>query len=90
MAFTLTLQALIEGYLRPMRAHDWDKGSLYSFRTMSFPAQLPYDAIVPPVLVITGEKDRMLTRSAKQVLACPFIYSQQHHAQMFKAHYQQF
>ena len=50
-----------------MRAHDWDKGSLYSFRAMSFPAQLPYASIAPPVLIVTGEKDRMLTQSAKQV-----------------------
>ncbi|KAK9793711.1 hypothetical protein WJX73_004354 [Symbiochloris irregularis] len=60
-------QDLIDGYLKPMRAHDWDKGSLYSFRTMSFPAKLPYETIAPPVLIVTGEKDRMLTRSAKQV-----------------------
>ena len=62
------LQTLIEGYLKPMRAHDWDKGSLYSFRAMSFPSRLPYESIAPPVLVLTGEKDEMLTRSAKQVL----------------------
>lgn len=64
------VQMLIEGYLKPMRAHDWDKGSLYSFRTMSFPNFVPYDSITPPVLVITGEKDIMLTKSAKQVPAC--------------------
>lgn len=64
----IATEMLIEGYLKPMRAHDWDKGSLYSFRTMSFPNFVPYDSITPPVLVITGEKDIMLTKSAKQIV----------------------
>ena len=36
----LAWQALIEGYLKPMKAIDWDKGSLYGFQPKSFPSFL--------------------------------------------------
>ena len=58
---------MIEGYLRPMLAHNWDRGSLYSYRAFSFPSDMPYEAIQQPVMFITGEKDQPLTRGAKKV-----------------------
>lgn len=61
------VQAVIEGYLRPMLADNWDKGSLYSYRAFSFPSDMPYKAITQPVLFITGEKDQPLTKGAQKV-----------------------
>ncbi|KAK9829636.1 hypothetical protein WJX72_006997 [[Myrmecia] bisecta] len=60
-------QDVIDGYLKPMRTHDWDRGALYSFRTFSFPADLPYAAVTQPVVFITGEKDEPLRSSAQKV-----------------------
>ena len=60
-------QALIEGYLKPMKAVDWDKGSLYGFRAMSFPSYLNYEQVSVPVQIIHGEHDRGLKKAAKQV-----------------------
>ena len=61
------LQAVIEGYLKPMLADNWDRGSLYSYRAFSFPSDMPYEEIRQPVMFITGEKDGALTRGAKKV-----------------------
>jgi hypothetical protein len=81
----ITLQAVIEGYLRPMLADNWDRGSLYSYRAFSFPSDMPYEEIRQPVMFITGEKDGALTRGAKKVctqqqislclLQIPLVYS---------------
>lgn len=49
------------------QAHDWDKGSLYGFRAMSFPTYLRYEAVHVPVQIIHGENDRGLKKAAKQV-----------------------
>ena len=67
MAQCIMLQAVIEGYLRPMLADNWDRGSLYSYRAFSFPSDMPYEEIRQPVMFITGEKDGALTRGAKKV-----------------------
>lgn len=61
------MQALIEGYLKPMKAHDWDRGSLYGFRAMSFPSYLDYSQVAVPVQFIHGEQDRGLKKAARQV-----------------------
>ena len=61
------LQAVIEGYLRPMLADNWDRGSLYSYRAFSFPGDMPYEEIRQPVMFITGEKDGALTQGARKV-----------------------
>lgn len=60
-------QKVIEGYLRPMLADNWDRGSLYSYRAFSFPSEMPYETITQPVMFITGEKDGALTKGAKKV-----------------------
>lgn len=62
-------QALIDGYLKPMRAHDWDRGSLLSYRAFSFSSDMNYSQVTQPVLFITGERDRQLTEGAKKVKA---------------------
>jgi pimeloyl-ACP methyl ester carboxylesterase len=61
-------EEVIEGYLRPMRAHNWDRASLYSFRAFGFPGSMPYSSVTQPVLVLTGERDKPLTDSAKKVV----------------------
>lgn len=60
-------QDIIDGYLKPMRSHDWDRGSLLSMRTMSFPSSFPYDSISVPVQIIIGEDDTYLFKTAQQV-----------------------
>ncbi|CAL8466073.1 g5609 [Coccomyxa elongata] len=60
-------QDIIDGYLKPMRSHDWDKGSLLSMRVMSFPSSFPYDSIKVPVHIIIGEDDTFLLKTAKEV-----------------------
>jgi len=76
------LQAVIEGYLRPMLADNWDRGSLYSYRAFSFPSDMPYEEIRQPVMFITGEKDGALTRGAKKVCTqqqIPCVCCTSHH-----------
>lgn len=60
-------QDVIDGYLKPMRSHDWDKGALLSMRTMNFPSSFPYDSITAPVHIIIGEDDTFLLKTAKEV-----------------------
>eukprot|EP00898_Chlorokybus_atmophyticus_P007555 jgi/Chlat1/7800/Chrsp66S09168 len=51
---------VVEGYTRPMRAHDWDRGSLALFQQfLTRPPQPPdFDSITAPALVLQGEQDR--------------------------------
>lgn len=60
-------QEMIETYLRPLRAHDWDRGALLSFRAMKRPEALPYEAVTQPVLLVIGSQDRMLLKSTQKV-----------------------
>ena len=61
------VQEEIDGYLMPMRAADWDKGSLLSMRTMNFASSFPYESINVPVDIIIGEDDTFLLKTAKRV-----------------------
>ena len=63
----LARQEMIETYLRPLRAHDWDRGALLSFRAMKRPEALPYEAVTQPVLLVIGSQDRMLLKSTQKV-----------------------
>ena len=60
-------QEMIETYLRPLRAHDWDRGALLSFRAMKRPEALPYEAVTQPVLLVIGSQDNMLLKSTQEV-----------------------
>jgi hypothetical protein len=60
-------QEMIETYLRPLRAHDWDRGALLSFRAMKRPEALPYEAVTQPVLLVIGSQDSMLLKSTHKV-----------------------
>lgn len=66
-AVLLLLQDVIDGYLKPMRSHDWDRGSLLSLRAMSFPGAYPYETVSVPVLTLIGEKDTFLLKTAQRV-----------------------
>ncbi len=61
------VQEEIDSYLRPMRAQDWDKGSLLSMRTMNFASFFPYESITVPVDIIIGEDDAFLLKIARRV-----------------------
>jgi len=44
--------ASIQGYLRPMRAHDWDRGSLLMYRSFNLSSKLPdYNTLKVPIMV---------------------------------------
>ncbi len=70
------VQEEIDGYLRPMRAQDWDKGSLLSMRTMNFAGSFPYESITVPVNIIIGEDDTFLLKTAKRVCTVPSSLAQ--------------
>jgi hypothetical protein len=74
---TAMVQEEIDGYLRPMQAQDWDKGSLLSMRTMNFASSFPYESITVPVDIIIGEDDTFLLKTARRVcsLALHFLQS---------------
>ena len=69
------VQEEIDGYLRPMRAQDWDKGSLLSMRTMNFASSFPYGSITVPVDVIIGEDDTFLLKTARRVCSSALHFS---------------
>lgn len=59
---------VIEGYLRPLRSHGWDKGALDNFRSFSVPKSYDaeYESLVGvPVLILQGDKDVGLLQNAK-------------------------
>lgn len=58
----------VEGYLRPMRAHNWDRAALLNFKILTFPNFIPYNQLEVPVLMVTGDKDP-LTATARKVAA---------------------
>lgn len=49
---TPTPQDVIDGYLRPLRASDWDRASLLNFRAFSLPPPYDYVALRQPVLLV--------------------------------------
>ena len=61
------VQEEIEGYLKPMKSQDWDKGSLLSMRTMNFASSFPYESVSVPVRILIGEQDTFLLKTATRV-----------------------
>lgn len=53
-------QEAIDGYLRPLKAKDWDKAALLNLRAFSIPMEYDYSGIDVPVLVILGRDDESL------------------------------
>jgi hypothetical protein len=65
--FVCVAQDMIDGYLRPMRSHDWDRGMLLSMRSWSSPEAFPYEVVSVPVQIIIGEDDAFLLKTAVKV-----------------------
>eukprot|EP00890_Picochlorum_soloecismus_P006556 jgi/Picsp_1/725/NSC_04214-R1_alpha beta hydrolase fold protein len=53
-------QEAVDGYLRPLKAKDWDKAALLNLRAFSIPMEYDYSGINIPVLVILGREDESL------------------------------
>ncbi|PNH10844.1 putative hydrolase YugF [Tetrabaena socialis] len=64
-------QEVIDGFLQPLRAHDWDKGTLNVYRSFQVGGTPPaLSQIRVPVLVIQGTQDRAVPlEAARQVEA---------------------
>lgn len=45
-------QEAVEGFLRPLQAHDWDRGALLNLRAFSIPPAYDYAALAAPVLLV--------------------------------------
>lgn len=61
---------LLEGYLKPLRAHNWDRALweyARAYESSNLTEQL--DAIGVPVLVITGDDDRIVSPASSRHLA---------------------
>lgn len=56
---------MIDGYLLPLQAHDWDRGALLNLRAFSIPPSYKYSALQAPVLLVAGSEDGALTKSAR-------------------------
>ncbi|KAJ9531124.1 hypothetical protein QJQ45_000922 [Haematococcus lacustris] len=64
---------VIEGFLRPLRAHDWDRGSLNVFRSFSVASTPPdFAAVQAPVLVLQGDADTAVPATAGRAVAAAF------------------
>jgi pimeloyl-ACP methyl ester carboxylesterase len=57
-------EEIIEGYLRPLKAVDWDRAALLNLRAFSLPPSFDYASVAAPVLVVQGAHDGGLTRNA--------------------------
>lgn len=64
------LPDVVKGYLKPMKAINWDRGSLLGFRAFSFPDDIPrYEAIEQPVLLVQGAEDSTIPRATALKIA---------------------
>lgn len=46
------VQDVIEGYLKPLQAMDWDRGALLNLRAFSIPPAYDYASLAQPVLLV--------------------------------------
>ncbi|KXZ49666.1 hypothetical protein GPECTOR_20g523 [Gonium pectorale] len=60
-------QEVIDGYLRPLRAHDWDYGTLQAYRSFQVGGSPPpLERLRMPVLVVAGRQDGAVPLEAVQ------------------------
>lgn len=52
------LQEAVEGYLKPLKAKDWNRAALLNLRAFSLPMSYDYNTVQVPVLVVQGTHDR--------------------------------
>ncbi|PSC73607.1 D-aspartate oxidase [Micractinium conductrix] len=60
-------QDVVDGYLRPLRAPHWDRGSLLHTRALGALPYYDYAALEAPVLLVTGSEDGGLTANAREL-----------------------
>jgi pimeloyl-ACP methyl ester carboxylesterase len=58
-------QEVIEGYLKPLQADDWDRGTLLNLRSFSFPTGYDWSRVTVPTLVVAGRDDAPLVDGAR-------------------------
>lgn len=58
-------QDVIDGYLLPLQAPDWDRGALLNLRAFSLPPAYDYNALTAPVALVVGSEDGALTEAAR-------------------------
>lgn len=61
----VALQEAKDGYLKPLRAHYWDRAALLNLRAFNMPSSYDYDSFQVPVLIIQGRDDGALTDNAR-------------------------
>ncbi|GIL93451.1 hypothetical protein Vretifemale_20850 [Volvox reticuliferus] len=63
-------QEVIDGYLRPLRARDWDVGMLMAYRSLQVSGGPPHlEQLRVPVLVLQGREDRTVPMETAQAVA---------------------
>lgn len=63
-------QEVIDGYLRPLLANDWDRGTLMTYRSLQLGGSPPaLDQLRVPVLIVTGRQDNTVPLAAVQKVA---------------------
>lgn len=60
-------QDVIDGYLLPLQAPDWDRGALLNLRAFSLPPAYDYSAVTAPVVLVVGSEDGPLTEAARSL-----------------------
>ena len=55
----------VEGYLKPLRAKDWDRAALLNLRAFTLPMAFDYGSLDAPVLVVSGRDDGGLAGNAR-------------------------
>ncbi|KAL4425122.1 hypothetical protein ABPG77_008227 [Micractinium sp. CCAP 211/92] len=60
-------QDVINGYLRPLRAVNWDRASLLNYRTFALPPPYDFSTLRQPVLLVQGSEDGGLTKNAREL-----------------------
>jgi len=69
--------ALLEGYRTPLKAHNWDRALWeYAFAYESLPLEEQLGELKVPVLVITGDDDRIVSPEASRHTAAVIPHAQ--------------
>ncbi|KAG2438239.1 hypothetical protein HYH02_010940 [Chlamydomonas schloesseri] len=63
-------QEVIDGFLLPLRAHDWDRGTLQVYRSLQVAGSpQPLQQLRVPVLIIQGRQDTAVPLAAAEAVA---------------------
>lgn len=64
-AADVALQEAVDGYLKPLRARDWDRAALLNLRAFALPMSFEYAGVTAPALVVQGTQDGGLIENAR-------------------------